>query len=81
MSENAVRTIAEVPKGERECVRAALTIYQGSPRADVRVFHRGRNGDFHPTPRGFSIDRSLLPALEAAVVELRQAAEAEAAAA
>jgi hypothetical protein len=79
MSEDSVRTIAEFDAGDRATIRAALTVFRGQPRADVRVFHRGRDGSFHPTPRGLSIDRALLPELEKAVTALRQAAESEAA--
>jgi hypothetical protein len=76
----ADRTIAEFEKNGREAVRLALTHYQGRALADLRVFYRDRAGDLRPTPRGLSLDRALLPELEAAVIALRQAAELEAAA-
>jgi hypothetical protein len=74
------RLVASFERNARESVLASLRIYKGRPIADVRVHYRAADGVLHPTSKGLSVARSLLPELEAAVIALRQAADEERAA-
>jgi hypothetical protein len=59
---------------DREVVRATLQEYQGREVADLRVWlPRSSDGVLVPGSKGLSVDRRLLPELEAAVRALREA--------
>lgn len=59
---------------DREIVRASLQEYQGRRVADLRVsLPRSSDGVLVAGMKGLTIDRALLPHLEAAVRALRDA--------
>lgn len=63
---------------DREIVRASLQEYQGRRVADLRVWlPRSSDGVLVAGAKGITLDRSLLPELEAAVRALRHADSAE----
>jgi hypothetical protein len=64
---------------DREIVRATLQEFEGREVFDLRVWlPRSSDGVLVPGTKGLSVDRSLLPELERAVIAARIASAAEA---
>jgi len=64
----------EFDKGNEEVVRATVSEFAGKRRADLRIYFKGRNGDWHPTKRGVSLTIDMVEELQAAVNKLAEAA-------
>lgn len=75
--EDRTQLVHTFPKNERETVRVAFTEFKGRQLIDLRTFFVNSRGESHPTPKGLTISRELLPELEHAVAALR-AADSEA---
>lgn len=70
----ASAVVYEFQKNHREVVRATLQEFEGRDVIDLRAFlPRSSDGVLVPTPKGLTVDRCLLPHLEAAVRALRDA--------
>lgn len=60
------------PKNPLEEIRASLTVYKGKQYADLRVYYKGDDGEFHPSKKGLTLSLDLFPDLEEAVRKLRE---------
>lgn len=60
-------------KNGREEVRACLTEFNRHKLAELRVYFPAPDGSMRPTAKGLTVNRALLPELEAAVRALREA--------
>ena len=72
------KTIATIPKNQREEIRVALSEFEKNDRTydmvSARTFYDDGNGKMRPGKNGLNVPTRLLPAL----VEALQAAEVEA---
>ncbi len=64
----------EFDKGNEEVVRASVSEFAGKRRADLRIYFKGSDGDWHPTKRGVSLTIDMVEELQAAVTKLAEAA-------
>ena len=64
----------EFDKGNEEVVRATVSEFAGKRRADLRIYFKGNDGDWHPTKRGVSLNIDMVEELQAAVAKLVEAA-------
>lgn len=68
----------EFDKGNKELVRASVSDFAGSRRADIRVYFQSDDGAWHPTKRGLSISATMVSELKQAVEKLEEAIGANA---
>ena len=64
----------EFDKGNEEVVRATVSEFAGKRRADLRIYFKGNDGDWHPSKRGVSLTIDMVEELQAAVTKLAEAA-------
>ncbi len=63
----------EFDKGNEEVVRATVSEFAGKRRADLRIYFKGNDGDWHPSKRGVSLTIDMVEELQAAVTKLAEA--------
>jgi len=63
----------EFDKGNKELVRASVSDFAGSRRADIRIYFQTDDGAWHPTKRGVSISAEMVGELKQAVDKLEKA--------
>ena len=56
-------------KNQRECYRVRLTIIDGRPFADLRVYTKTINEELRPTVKGVAIRADALPEVIKALIE------------
>ena len=50
------RVVGIIPRGDRACIRAALTVYKGRMGLDLRLFEEYRStGEMGPTSKGIRL--------------------------
>jgi hypothetical protein len=63
------RLIAAVPKSGREEFRIGIRNYNGARKVEIRVFERGGQGNWAPTPRHVVISLGAIAAIISALCE------------
>lgn len=72
MSKEA-KVVYSFPKNPLEEVRASVTAFKGKQYADLRIYYKGDDGEYHPSKKGLTLSLDLFSELEEAVRKLSEA--------
>ena len=71
---NSSKLVYEFTRSSTERIRAALSTFKGKQYADLRIFFEGDDGGYYPSKKGINVSLDLLPELDKAVKQLKEAA-------
>jgi hypothetical protein len=71
MSKEA-KVVYSFPKNPLEEVRASITVFKGKQYADLRIYYKGDDGEYHPSKKGLTLSLDLFSELEEAVRKLSE---------
>lgn len=65
----------EFARGEDEMIRASVSEYKGTIRADLRIFFKGEKGDWIPTKRGINFPLDQVKQMKTAIDEIEKVSQ------
>ena len=68
------KTVHSFEKNAVEEVRASTVVFRGREYVDLRVFYE-KDGAFHPSKKGLTLNPELIPELEKAIGKLKAEVE------